>query len=270
MRRVKRIQFALAPKLLHPMLERVNRFFYFAAKACLRQFRLWWYVGRRFSCPCCQGRFRRFLSHGVKARPNAECPGCGALERHRLIWFYLEHRTNLYTDRLKVLHFAPEGALQKKCVAMPNLDYVSADLCSPRAQVRFDICSIPYPDNSFDVILCSHVLEHVPDDRKAMAELFRVMRPNGWGIIQVPVDLTREETFEDLSVASPKERERLFGHRDHVRIYAMDYYDRLRAAGFEVRLDTYVKTLARDLIMKHSLPERQVIYLCTKPEVTDG
>lgn len=267
---VKRVQFALAPRPLHPALERVNRLFYFAIKACLRRFRLWRYFGRRFSCPCCKGRFRRFLPHGVKPRTNAQCPGCGALERHRLMWFYLDNRTNLYTDQLKVLHFAPEVALQKKLVSMPNLDYISADLCSPRAQVKFDICSIPFPDNTFNVVLCVHVLEHVLNDRKAISELFRVMGPGGWGILQVPLDRNRQETFEDWSVVSPEDRERVFGQRDHVRIYGVDYYDRLRAVGFEVRLDAYVKELPRQLIIKHNLPEGEVICLCSKPESKDG
>jgi SAM-dependent methyltransferase len=223
-----------------------------------------WLRGNRFECPCCGGRFRRFQPHGVKRRQNARCPGCGALERHRLQWLFLKSRTNLYTDRLRVLHFAPEISLQRQLRKMQNLDYVSADLDSPRADVWFDICAIPYLADSFDVVLCSHVLEHVPDDRLAMRELCRVMKPGGWGIIQVPMDRSREDTFEDWSVTSEADRERVFGQRDHVRVYGNDYYDRLREAGFEVQRDTFVQELSPELIERYRLPKSEVMCVCRK------
>ncbi len=225
----------------------------------------WWLRGDRFECPCCGGRFRRFQPHGVKRRENARCPGCGALERHRLQWLYLRDCTNLYTDRLRVLHFAPEISLQRSLRQLANLDYVSADLDSPRADVWFDICAIPYPQASFDVVLCSHVLEHVPDDRKAMRELFRVLKPGGWGLIQVPMDRNRAETFEDWSVTAEADRERVFGQRDHVRIYGNDYYDRLKEAGFRVEPDTFVQRLAPEVVERLRLPKREIICLCRKP-----
>ena len=187
------------------------------------------------------------------------------MERHRLMWRYLRDESNLLQDCLKVLHFAPEPALQARFRAMPNLDYVSADLCSPRADVHFDICLSPYPDDTFDVILCSHVLEHILDDRKAMSELFRVMKPGGWGIIEVPLQPGRRETFEDQSVTTPTERERVFGQRDHVRIYGKDYYDRLRSAGFEVRLESFGSHLGAELIERYRLPQNGGVCLCFKP-----
>lgn len=145
---------------------------------------------------------------------------------------------------------------------MSNLDYISADLNSPMAMVKMDITNILYEDNSFDVILCSHVLEHVVDDRKAMRELFRVLKPGGWGILQVPI--LRDKTFEDPSIVSPEDRERIFGQKDHVRIYGRDYKDRLEEAGFTVKVDGYVRELGDDKIKKHGLSEDQDIYFCAK------
>lgn len=221
--------------------------------------------GPYFECPCCGERAKEFLPHGVKVRENAKCPTCGSLERHRLQWLFLKDQTNLFKDQLSVLHFAPEAGLQKHLKALPNLDHKSADLGSKRADEHFDICAIPYPDNTFDVILCSHVLEHVPEDRKAMAELFRVMKPGGWGLIDVPRDHKRAETFEDWSVTSDADRERVFGQRDHVRIYGKDYFDRLRAVGFEVTSHYYGRTLLPAQIEKYRLHRTASITIATKP-----
>ncbi|MEK7873336.1 MAG: methyltransferase domain-containing protein, partial [Chloroflexota bacterium] len=145
---------------------------------------------------------------------------------------------------LRVLDVAPLPVLQAKYVKLPNLDYLSVDIASPIAMVRMDITAIGCPRDQFDCILCYHVLEHVPDDRKALQELFRVLKPGGWAILQSPIDATRPKTFEDFSVTSPEERERVFGQSDHVRIYGLDYKDRLTSAGFIVRVDDYAKQLS--------------------------
>jgi len=142
--------------------------------------------------------------------------------------------------------------------------YISADLESPIAMVKLDITNIPFKDDSFDAILCSHVLEHIADDRKAMHELFRVLKPRGWAILQSPVNQKSSRTFEDPSVVSPEDRERIFGQHDHVRIYGRDYTDRLQSAGFTVKLDGYVKELGSDIIKRCSLKEDEVIYFCSK------
>ena len=264
---LKQTLLALAPRPLHPIFEKVGGNLYATRRASIHFLMC---AGWRYCCPCCKGHFRRLLPHGVIPRPNARCPRCGALERHRLIWLYLEHRTNLYTDHLRVLHLAPEPVLQRKLRSMPNLDYISADLCSPNVQIKFDICRIPFSDNTFDVILCSHVLKHIPDDRQAMAELFRVMKSAGWGILQVPLDVDREHTFEDENVVSPEEREHMFGQHDHVRVYGRDYYDRLRSVGFTVWLDPYGKELPRDLVEKYVLPKETAICRCIKPNSRNG
>ena len=222
------------------------------------------FYGHRFVCPICKGHFRKFLSFGVKPRPNASCPRCGSLERHRLSWLYLRDRTNFFSDNLKVLDIAPMDCLQRKFQAMPNLDYVSVDLELPIAMVKMDITDMQFPDNYFDCIICYHVFEHIPDDRKAMKEIFRVLKPDGWAILQVPILM--EKTFEDPNITTPKEREKVFGQRDHVRIYGLDYKDRLEGVGFAVKVDSYVKELGDDAIKKYNLMRDEYIYFCYKPK----
>ncbi len=224
------------------------------------------YIGKQVTCSCCNGSFRKFLSYGVKARENALCPRCESLERHRLLWLYLKNKTNFFTDNLRVLHFAPEYFFQKTFKSMPNLDYISADLTSPFAMVKMDITNIVYEDNSFDVILCCHVLEHIIDDNRALMELFRVLKPGGWAILQAPIDLKRDKTFEDTNIVIPKDRERIFGQEDHVRIYGRDYKDRLEKAGFTVKVDAYGRELGDDMIKKYGLMKDEDIYFCTKPK----
>lgn len=221
-------------------------------------------VGRwRVRCPICHWRFREFRSAGLARRANARCPRCGSLERHRLQWLFFRHRTNLFTGPGRVLHFAPEPCFEPRLRAIPGIHYVTADIVEPDVAVRLDITRIPFADDSFDVILCSHVLEHVPDDGAAMAELFRVLRPGGWALLQVPIDASRERTFEDPNVVDPAEREELFGQADHVRVYGRDYGERLEAAGFEVRVDDFAGGLDERLVTMHALV-REPLYLCRK------
>jgi SAM-dependent methyltransferase len=235
----------------------------FAVRTPLRRAYLSWsYRGDAVECPCCGGRFREFMPH--RGSPNVICPRCGAHERHRALLLYLQDRTSIFTERLSVLHLAPEEVFQKKLRAQPNLEYVSADLESPLAMVQLDITDIPYPDGSFDVILCSHVLEHVPDDRTAMRELVRVLKPDGWALLLVPVDFSRAETYEDSTITSPEERERAFWQADHVRLYGLDFPERLREAGFSVIVDPYVRELDPATIQRYGLV-REYVYVGRKP-----
>ena len=224
------------------------------------------YSGLRFMCPCCDGHLRKFLPYGVKPRPNARCPRCYSAERHRLLWLYLRDRTNFFTDHLKVLDIAPMAFLQEKCKKLKNLDYISADILSPTAMIKIDITNINMPDNQLDCIICYHVLEHILDDGKAMKELFRILKPGGWAILQSPVDFDCDKTFEDAKIVSPNDRELIFGHKDHVRIYGRDYKDRLERAGFTVNLDNYIRTLGDDKIKRYGLMENEIIYFCVKPK----
>lgn len=204
------------------------------------------YVGRGRECPMCGARYRRFMPYGyVTSREDALCPRCLSLERHRMIWLWLERHTNLFESRPRLLHIAPEESLMRhfrKLYGSTN-DYITADLESPLADEHFNVESIPMKDASFDVIICNHLLEHVDDDRKALSELYRILRPGGWGILLVPEDRSRETTFEDNSITDPKERTRLFGQYDHRRVYGRDYDDRLRDAGFEVERISFTDEL---------------------------
>lgn len=236
-----------------------------AARNLYRGLRALPYIGNRVYCPCCDGHFRRFLPYGFKAiRQNALCPRCGAGERHRLMWLYFQNRTNLFRDKLKVLHFAPEAIIEQKLRTYPNLDYTSADLNPRSAMVTMDITDIPYEEHTIDVILCSHVLEHIPDDRMAMSELYRVLKPGGWAILLVPLDPMRANTFEDPSTVDPQERYHLFGQIDHVRVYGRDYTTRLEYAGFTVHQEPYARELGPDLIQRYGLEANDDIFCCTK------
>jgi SAM-dependent methyltransferase len=191
------------------------------------------FFGRTYYCPVCQNSVRRFLPFGFIPRPNAYCPVCGALERHRLVWLAFLYKTTLFDCTPKrMLHIAPEASIQTKLRHIDNLDYLAADISDPQAMVKMDITNIQYPDNTFDAIYCSHVLEHIPNDLQAMRELYRVLTSEGWAIFMVP--MRNGPTIEDPSVTSPAERERLFGEHDHVRLYGLDFKDRLKDAGFHI------------------------------------
>ena len=163
------------------------------------------------------------------------------------------------TKPRRLLHLAPEQAFAKRFRAMGHLDYVTADLNSPLADIKADICNLPFEDHSFDCVLCNHVLEHIPDDKRAMSELFRVMKPGGFGVFQVPLDRERKATFEDPGITDKAERVRLFGQYDHVRVYGMDYFDRLRQVGFKVEAIDYTSELHPEEIDRYRLAEGELI-----------
>ncbi|MEC7265648.1 MAG: methyltransferase domain-containing protein, partial [Bacteroidota bacterium] len=172
--------------------------------------------------------------------------------------------TDLFTAPQKLLHFAPEQAFYKRFKKLKNLGYTTTDLNSPLADVKADICNLPFEDDSFDVILCNHVLEHIPDDTKAMQELYRVLKPGGWGVFQIPQDLKREKTFEDDSIIDKKERAKIFGQYDHVRIYGRDYFDKLRSIGFTVEEVDYTNVLLKEEVEKYRLAKGEIIPLVRK------
>jgi len=222
------------------------------------------YKGHNVKCPVCEHEFRKFLPYGNKGEDNRLCPYCLTLERHRLLWLYLKEKTRVFTARLKVLHIAPEQPFLKRFRNMENLDYYTADLVSPIADIKMDIQNMPLEDESFDVVICNHVLEHVDDDIKAMSEIYRVLRKGGWAILQVPINYEREKTFEDKTITDPKERERLFGQYDHVREYGKDYPERLRSVGFKVIEDDFVKQLPAEMVEYYRLSPDEIIYFNVK------
>jgi len=221
--------------------------------------------GNTYTDPIDGKSFKSFLPYGYgHQRNNVLAPGTLSLERHRLLWLYLENETDFFTAPKKVLHFAPEQAFYKRFRNQKNLDYTTTDLNSPLADVKADICNLPFEDNSYDFILCNHVLEHIPDDTKAMQELYRIMKPGGMGIFQIPQDLNRETTFEDNSITDPKERARIFGQYDHVRVYGRDYFDKLRSIGFRVAEEDYTKKIAPADVERFCLAKGEIISVCYK------
>ena len=222
--------------------------------------------GNKFTDPIDNKSFRTFLPYGYeKQRPNILSPSTLSLERHRLLWLYLKNETDFFTAEKKVLHFAPEQCFLKRFRKLKNIDYTTTDLLSPIADVKADICDLPFKDNSYDIILCNHVLEHIPDDTKAMQELFRVMKPSGYGIFQIPQDLNRETTFEDDTITDKAERAKIFGQYDHVRVYGRDYFDKLRSIGFRVDEVDYTAELSEEAIDKYRLAKGEIIPVVYKP-----
>ncbi len=244
--------------------------------------------GNKFTDPIDGNSFRMFLPYGYgNQRNNVLSPSTLSLERHRLLWLYLKNETDFFQSELdsdsttskskrlklrdtesssviKVLHFAPEQAFYKLFRNQKNLDYTTTDLLSPLADVKADICNLPFEDNTYDVILCNHVLEHIPDDTKAMQELFRVLKKGGMAILQIPQDLSREKTFSDDTIIEQKERSRIFGQYDHVRVYGRDYFDKLRSIGFTVIEENYTLKISPELVEKYCLAKGEIIPVCFK------
>ncbi len=221
--------------------------------------------GSRYTDPIDGSSFKKFLPYGYEnQRENVLSPSTLSLERHRLLWLYLKNETDFFSKQQKVLHFAPEQAFYKRFRNLSNLDYTTTDLNSPLADVKADICDLPFENERFDFILCNHVLEHIPDDRKAMQELFRILKPGGTAILQIPQELDREETFQDDSITDPKERARIFGQYDHVRVYGRDYFDKLREVGFKVEEADYTAALSKAEIEKYRLAKGEIIPVCRK------
>ncbi|KRO87771.1 MAG: SAM-dependent methyltransferase, partial [Cryomorphaceae bacterium BACL29 MAG-121220-bin8] len=206
-----------------------------------------------------------FLPYGyVKQRENALSPGTFSLERHRLLWLYLNNETEFFTKKIKVLHIAPEQCFYKLFKNLKNINYTTFDLNSPLADIKGDICKMPFEKNSFDYILCNHVLEHINDDKKAMMEIFRVLNVNGTAILQVPVNLNNKTTLEDNSITNKQERIEKFGQYDHVRLYGLDYFKRLQNIGFEVDQIKYASKFNDNEVLKYSINRNEVIPVCKK------
>jgi len=224
------------------------------------------YRGASRYCCVCDSHASEFLPYGVNPRQDAACPYCNALERHRLVMTFFRNKTNLFDGRAKqVLHVAPERAIKKHIARAAGRGYLSADLMAKDVMEKMDITDIRHDDAHFDAIYCSHVLEHVPDDRLAMREFFRVLKQDGWAVLNVPV--TVDVTVEDPSVTDPDERLRLFGQKDHVRCYGPDYRDRLEEEGFRVEVYSAADFLSPEEIEKQGLMNGHTgdIYFCTKP-----
>lgn len=225
----------------------------------------WYFKGTRFIDPIDGSSYRKFLSYGYKTiRRNALCPGTLSLERHRLLWLYLKRKTTFLEDSLKVLHVAPEQFFYSTFKTFLHWDYTTTDLYSPLADVKADICDLPFEENSYDLILCNHVLEHIPEDQKAMEELYRVLKPGGTLIAQVPLEEDRSITFEDNSITDKTKRTEIFGQYDHVRVYGKNYYKKLESVGFKTQAIDFLKELSAEEIETFVLPKNERIPIAKK------
>lgn len=225
------------------------------------------YAGNKVYCPCCTSTYSEFAPFGDSRRKNAWCPNCESLERHRLLWMYFEKKTNLYSSPLKVLHIAPETIFFNHFNKQANIAYYPVDIFPnlyPKGTKYFDLLNHNEAENSYDVIICNHVFQYIEEDRKAMKSIFDLMKPGGWGIMQVPINTSRTTTYEDPSITDPLEREKAFGLKEHVRYYSYDYADRLRESGLKVTVDDYTAKFTDEEIYKYGFWKGDAIYYCTK------
>lgn len=226
------------------------------------------YAGNKVECPVCGKTSRKFLPYGSKVayREGVLCPHDLTLERHRLMWLYLKSKSNFFTaPQLEVLHIAPEQCFLPYFKKQANLTYLTGDLESPIADMHFDLHDIPLGNDRFDVVFCNHVLEHVQDDHRCMSELFRVMKPGGWGIFQVPLDTKRLETYEDDSIVTPEDREIHYWQKDHVRLFGMDYPVKMQAVGFEVETYDPKVEIPPEQLVRYCLDPQEILYIFRKP-----
>lgn len=225
------------------------------------------YRGNNVHCPICEKNFKEFLPYGrITPRKNALCPNCQSLERHRLIWLYLRERSDFFKRKLSVLHIAPEACFINRFEKIHGDQYITADIESPLAKLKMDIHQIPLADNSIDVVLCNHVLEHVNDDIKAMSEIERVLKPHGFAIMQVPFfHPIPDTTYEDFSITDPKAREKAFGQDDHVRKFGKDYLKRIERAGLTAVEDAFINTISKEDRYRFGLSEGELLYKGIKP-----
>jgi SAM-dependent methyltransferase len=207
------------------------------------------YAGDQVQCPCCAATFRQFAA--FNGRRDRLCWRCGALERHRQIALLFQLRPALLRPGLRVLHIAPEEPVQRLLENAQLSKYLTADLDDPTVDLNFDLNAIPLQDESFDVVICNHVLEHVADDRTALRELARVLAGSGWALLMTPIVV--ERTVEDPTITDPDERLRVFGQRDHVRRYGWDYVERLREAGLSPDVIRLEHDLAHADVQRHRL-----------------
>ena len=235
-----------------------------------------YFFGFKYRCIFCNGHFRKLLPMGINKNVTndivgggyrfALCPRCHSTDRERLTYWYLTNKTNILSPqkKTKLLHIAPENNLKKVFSNINKIEYIDGDLNPLKAENQMDITDINFEDNYFDFIICNHVLEHVKDDKKAMRELFRVLKPDGEAILQVPIFRTTIKTFEDFSIVLSEEREKYFGQKDHLRIYGKDYKEKLEGEGFKVKLYDIKDELNTKNIRKHGFNENEILYVCRK------
>lgn len=217
-------------------------------------------------CPICRTPCKKFHQYGANPRKEAQCPKCGSLERHRLMYLYLKNETELFSRKMKLIHFSPENCLRKVFEKQNNIEYVTADLERADVDFKADMTKLPFKDNTYDAIICIHVLEHIVDDETALKELLRILKPGGWALIQVPMKTGK--TFEDLSITDPEARLKNFGQSDHVRLYGEDFGEILISSGFRTKRLAYAQKFGdREIDYYRLLPDdkkTEYFYQCFK------
>lgn len=245
-------------KIPRPILLRISQW--------IRPLIQFYYRGNTFTDPIDGKNYSSFLPYGyLKQRDNVLSPGTLSLERHRLLWLYLKNETNFFESSSRVLHIAPEQAFLKRFKKLNLKEYITVDIESPLADVKADVCHLPFDDQRFDWIFCNHVLEHIQNDTLGMKEIFRVLKPKGIAILQIPLDASRKVTFSDDHITDPKERALIFGQYDHVRVYGMDYFTKLSSIGFEVEAIQYAQHFTKEDIERYRISNTEYIPVCRKP-----
>lgn len=247
--------------LIRTVLNTIPRKYLIRLSYLFRQLSQFVYKGNNVECPVCGSTFRKFLPYGYEnVRENALCPKCLSLERHRLAWLYLREKTSFFENPLKVLHIAPEQCFEERFRNLANLEYITADLESPLADYKCDVQKMPFGANEFGIVICNHVLEHVDDDKRAMSEIYRVLKPGGQAILLVPVDFEREKTYENPEIKTVKERKEHFGQYDHQRVYGIDFPDRLKSVGFVVPGLNFLDEIITEKKTRYGLPAKEFMY----------
>ena len=223
------------------------------------------FIGNKYICPCCGWKLRAFTYGGtsLRVRPLGYCPRCNSKARHRQWWLFLQQKTNLFTDHLRLFYVSPNYCLSRRFSRLANIDYVGVDQKIHRnISIKMSLPQTPLLSETFDAIICIHALEHIQEDRKAIHELYRVLKPGGWAGISTPIRLD-QKTYEDPTITSPKERKRAFGETVHVRYYGYDLVDRLEEAGFHVKMypGSEVNQQSKQ---KYGLRGDENIFYCTK------
>lgn len=276
---IPRSIYALVIRNLLRLFEKVlPRKFYRSILDAFLYIKSFQYTGNQYECPFCHGRFSKLLPTGGKFpvykekniigggyRENASCPRCHSTDKERLVFLYIiKNRKSYLSKNIKLLHVAPEKNLSKYLRNKPNIEYLTSDLYNKFVDVKMDVTDIQMPDDSYEVIICNHVLEHVIEDQKAMKELFRILKKGGFAVLQVPISFSMDETYEDDSITDEKQREIHFGQNDHVRIYGKDYVKRLESAGFHVSVVDIEESLEPQEYIKYALNKNERIFVCEK------